>query len=75
MLFRSWIGANEAAITTRIPDHLSHWGAVSLLDPVPFLCPDTITSNPPSIKARGWNTLLPSCINPAYAFSAIIAGS
>ena len=75
MLLRSWMGANEAAMTILIPDQRSHCAAGSRLEPVPFRCPETMTSKPPSSKARGSNTRRPPCTNPAYAFSAIIAGS
>ena len=40
MLLRSWIGANECAITRWMPDHFSHCGAVSRELPVPLRWPD-----------------------------------
>jgi hypothetical protein len=52
MLLRAWIGANECAITSSMPDHFSHCGAVSRDEPVPLRWPETITSKPPSSSAR-----------------------
>jgi hypothetical protein len=36
MLLRAWMGANEAAIAMRMPDHFSACTAVSRDDPTPF---------------------------------------
>ena len=65
MLLRAWMGANDAAITSSMPHHFSHWGAVSRELPVPLRWPDTITWKLPSISARSPNTRCPSFIRPA----------
>ena len=65
MLLRSWIGANEAAITMLIPAQRSHCAAVSLEDPVPFRWPETMTSKLPFLSAFSLNTRNPLCMRPA----------
>jgi hypothetical protein len=36
MLLRAWMGAKEAAMAMRIPDHFSAWTAVSREEPTPL---------------------------------------
>ena len=39
MLLRAWIGANDDAIASRLPENTSHCAAVSRLEPTPFCAP------------------------------------
>ena len=65
MLLRAWMGAKEAAMAMRMPDHFSACTAVSRELPTPLRKPETMTSKLPSIRASRSNRRLPSTIRPA----------
>jgi hypothetical protein len=75
MLLRAWIGANDDAIASRLPENTSHCAAVSRLEPTPFCAPEAITSKLPPGSAFSGNSRWPPTTRPAYAFLAICAGS
>ena len=66
MLLRAWIGANEAAIAMRMPDHFSHCAAVSRELPTPLRRPgddDLEVAVERARRARSRRS--PSTIRPA----------
>ena len=64
-LLRAWIGAKEAAIAIRIPDHFSACTAVSREEPTPLRYPETITSKPPAMSEPSGNRRSPPMVIPA----------
>jgi hypothetical protein len=65
MLLRAWIGAKDAAIAIRMPDHFSAWTAVSREEPTPLRKPETITSKLPLRRVSSGKSLSLPIVMPA----------
>jgi hypothetical protein len=59
------MGANEAAIAMRMPDHFSACTAVSRDEPTPLRKPETMTSKLPAMREPSGNSLSLPMVIPA----------